>query len=64
PCDLAGAPVVAVDTVDGIRYRLEGGEWAVVRFSGTEPLLRIYAEAPSTDRVRQLLEATRALTGV
>ncbi len=64
PRDLAGRPVVAVDTVDGIRYRLEGGEWAVVRFSGTEPLLRIYAEAPSTDRVRQLLEATRALTGV
>ena len=64
PRDLAGAPVAAVDTVDGIRYRLEGGEWAVVRFSGTEPLLRIYAEAPSTDRVRQLLDATRALTGV
>ena len=64
PRDLAGTPVAAVDTVDGIRYRLEGGEWAVVRFSGTEPLLRIYAEAPSTDRVRQLLDATRALTGV
>ncbi|MDE2969340.1 MAG: phosphoglucomutase/phosphomannomutase family protein, partial [Chloroflexota bacterium] len=64
PGDPAGAPAAAAHTVDGIRYRLEGGEWAVVRFSGTEPLLRIYAEAPSTDRVRQLLEATRALTGV
>ena len=64
PRDLAGVPVLAVDTIDGIRYRLQGGEWAVVRFSGTEPLLRIYAEAPSTDRVRQLLDATRALTGV
>lgn len=64
PSQLAGTPVLAIDTVDGIRYRMEGGEWAVVRFSGTEPLLRIYAEAPSTDRVRQLLDATRALTGV
>lgn len=64
PRDLAGVPVLAVDTIDGIRYRLEGGEWAVVRFSGTEPLLRIYAEAPSTGRVRALLDATRALAGV
>lgn len=64
PSDLAGRAVLDIDTVDGIRYRMEGGEWSVVRFSGTEPLLRIYAEAPSTERVRQLLDATRALTGV
>ena len=64
PSELAGNPVVGIDSVDGIRYRMEGGEWAVVRFSGTEPLIRIYAEAPSTDRVRELLDATRALTGV
>ena len=64
PRELAGNSVVAVDTADGIRYRMQGGEWAVVRFSGTEPLLRIYAEAPSTARVQELLAATRALAGV
>ena len=64
PSELAGAAVAAIDTVDGIRYRMENGEWAVVRFSGTEPLLRIYAEASSMARVQELLEATRALTGV
>ena len=64
PTELAGSAVVGIDSVDGIRYRMDGGEWAVVRFSGTEPLLRIYAEAPSTERVQELLAATRALTGV
>ena len=64
PPELAGSAVLGIDTVDGIRYRMEGGQWAVVRFSGTEPLIRIYAEAPSTERVQELLEATRALTGV
>ena len=64
PNELAGSAVVGIDSVDGVRYRMDGGEWAVVRFSGTEPLLRIYAEAPSTERVQELLAATRALTGV
>ena len=64
PKELAGGAVLGIDTMDGIRYRMKGGEWSVVRFSGTEPLIRIYAEAPSTARVHELLEATRALTGV
>ena len=64
PTHLAGIPLVGVDTIDGIRYRMEGGGWSVVRFSGTEPLLRIYAEAPTPEQVQELLAATRSLTGV
>ena len=64
PTDIAGIPIVGVDTIDGIRYRMEGGQWSVIRFSGTEPLLRIYTEAPTPEQVRELLVATRALTGV
>jgi phosphomannomutase len=64
PTEIAGISVVGVDTIDGIRYRMEGGQWSVVRFSGTEPLLRIYAEAPSPEQVQKLLAATRLLTGV
>ena len=64
PTSIAGIPIVGLDTIDGIRYRMEGGLWSVIRFSGTEPLLRIYAEAPTPEQVQELLEATRALTGV
>ena len=67
----AGAPerlgsrrVERLDTQDGFRYLLSGGYWALVRFSGTEPLLRIYAEAESPSEVRELLEEARGLAGV
>ena len=64
PREMGGLPVVGRDALDGSRFHLEGGAWALVRFSGTEPLLRLYAEAESPDRVRSVLEATRALAGV
>jgi phosphomannomutase len=53
-----------VDTRDGFRFVLDGGYWTLVRFSGTEPLLRIYAEAESPDKVNALLEEMRAMAGV
>ncbi|MBI2935827.1 MAG: phosphoglucomutase/phosphomannomutase family protein, partial [Chloroflexi bacterium] len=50
--------------LDGVRFRLENGAWLVIRFSGTEPLLRIYAEAESPERVEGLLESGRQLARV
>ncbi len=64
PSALAGLRVTGTDTLDGVRFQLEGGSWSLVRFSGTEPLLRIYCETDSPERVRRLLVETRALTGV
>jgi phosphomannomutase len=64
PATLGGKAVTAVDDRDGYRFVLEGGYWALVRFSGTEPLLRIYAEAESPEAVQALLTEARALTGV
>ena len=64
PERLGGRRVEQVDTRDGFRYLLSGGYWALVRFSGTEPLLRIYAEAESPAEVRGLLEEARGLAGV
>ena len=64
PASLAGRRVVSMDTIDGFRYKLDDGSWALVRFSGTEPLLRIYCETDSRDRVQQILQETRALAGV
>ncbi|MEE9286178.1 MAG: phosphoglucomutase/phosphomannomutase family protein [Dehalococcoidia bacterium] len=64
PHELAGTRVSQVDTLDGYRFRLEDGSWSLVRFSGTEPLLRIYGETSSPERLRRLLNDTRQLTGV
>ncbi len=64
PERLNGVAVVSRDTVDGVRYWLEDGSWCLVRFSGTEPLVRVYCETSSEARVDELLEDTRRLTGV
>ena len=55
--------VVASDSIDGRRLRFDDG-WLAVRFSGTEPLLRIYAEADSPERVSGLLDAAQEYLGV
>jgi phosphomannomutase len=64
PNELAGRKVERIDTRDGLRFVLDGGYWALVRFSGTEPLLRLYAEGESPDEVRVLLKAIRDMAGV
>ena len=64
PFELAGRPVVGIDNRDGVKILLEDGYWALIRFSGTEPLLRIYAEGPSTADVAGMLGEARALTGI
>ena len=62
--EIAGLRVVSRDTLDGHRFTLEGGWWLLLRFSGTEPLLRVYAELPSPAQVRQAIEHGQALAGV
>jgi len=64
PDVIGGIRVTRRDNVDGTRFTLEDGSWAIVRFSGTEPLLRVYAEGESPDRVDILIAETRDLVGV
>ena len=59
---LGGFAVVDSDSIDGRRLRFDDG-WLGVRFSGTEPLLRIYAEAGSPERVTRLLDAAAEYLG-
>ena len=59
--EIAGRPVQEVDTLDGYKHLLEDG-WLLVRPSGTEPVLRIYSEAPTEEAARALIDdATRQL---
>ena len=55
--------VLSSDSIDGRRLRFDDG-WLAVRFSGTEPLLRIYSEASSPERVTSLLDAAADYLGV
>ena len=57
PDAVAGTPVADVNTVDGFKIALEDGTWLLIRPSGTEPKLRVYAEAGSEERVEELLAA-------
>jgi len=57
PEAVAGTPVDDVVTADGFKLLLADGSWVLVRPSGTEPVLRVYAEADSRERVADLLEA-------
>ncbi|MFC2072114.1 phosphoglucomutase/phosphomannomutase family protein [Chloroflexota bacterium] len=59
-----GVKVVKFDTADGFRFILADTTWLLVRFSGTEPLLRIYAESSTPARVEKLLELGKELAGV
>ncbi len=62
--EVAGTPVIATDSIDGRRYIFPGNAWLLVRFSGTEPLLRIYAEAESLATVEELLDGAQAFLGI
>ncbi len=64
PQSIDGVKVVKVDTTDGFRLTLADTTWLLIRFSGTEPVLRIYAESDSLARVERLLELGKKLAGV
>jgi phosphomannomutase len=59
PAAVAGSPVQEVISTDGVKLRLGPSHWLMLRFSGTEPLLRIYCEAPSAERVAEVLAWAR-----
>ncbi len=67
PRELAGVPVtrsVMLDTRDGAKFFRQDGSWLLVRLSGTEPLVRVYAETRSEKEIAPLLDAGERLIGV
>jgi alpha-D-glucose phosphate-specific phosphoglucomutase len=64
PQSIGGIKVVKVNTTDGFHLTLADTTWLLIRFSGTEPVLRIYAESDSLARVERLLELGKKLAGV
>jgi alpha-D-glucose phosphate-specific phosphoglucomutase len=64
PDTVAGSKVTKVDTTDGLRLFLDDESWLLIRFSGTEPLVRIYAEAESLEKAKALLDEGKKLIGL
>lgn len=64
PEALAGKAVVRIvplETGDGVKYFRDDDSWLLIRFSGTEPLMRVYTETGSAEEVRPMLDAGRRL---
>ncbi len=55
PDTVAGYPVVRISTLDGYKFYLENDNWLLLRFSGTEPLLRIFVEADTDQKASEIL---------
>ena len=63
PKKVAGTPIQELLQVDGLKIILEGDHWILMRPSGTEPLMRVYAESDSPQRTAELLELAKKWTG-
>jgi phosphomannomutase len=53
--EIVGKKVISCQTTDGYKFRLADDSWLLIRFSGTEPVLRLYCQAPDLTQVRQTL---------
>jgi phosphomannomutase len=61
---IAGIKVTDIVTVDGFQFVMEDGGWLLVRFSGTEPIIRVYLETTLEDKVDDILEDGMRLAGL
>lgn len=57
PTEIAGRRIRGVNRLDGVKFLFEDGSWILMRPSGTEPMVRIYAESESREELNELLEA-------
>ena len=64
PQTLSGLKVTGLDTTDGFQYKLEDGGWMLIRFSGTEPIMRVYCETTHKDKVQAILQDGLKIAGL
>ncbi len=64
PHTIGGLRVTDKITLDGYKFALEDGGWLLIRFSGTEPLIRVYCETMHEDRVQAILQDGLQLAGI
>lgn len=64
PQNIGGLIVAGLDETDGFKFNLEDGGWLLIRFSGTEPIIRVYTETTHQDRVNDILEDGLRIAGL
>ncbi len=64
PTEIAGFKVTGINTMDGFKYLLSDGGWLVIRFSGTEPIMRFYVETTQDNKREDVLQAGLKLAGL
>lgn len=64
PQTIGGLRVTELVTVDGYLFRLEDGGWLLIRFSGTEPIMRVYCETMHKERVQAILQDGLKIAGL
>ncbi len=64
PERIAGLDVICLDTTDGFKFNLEDGGWMLIRFSGTEPMARVYTETTHQDLIPQILQEGLDILGL
>jgi phosphomannomutase len=64
PSTIGGLATTGLDTTDGFKFGLADGGWLLIRFSGTEPIIRVYCETTEQDRVQAILEDGLRIAGL
>jgi phosphomannomutase len=64
PKTIGGLKVTELVTVDGFQFKLEDGGWMLIRFSGTEPIMRVYCETTHQDKVQVILQDGLRIAGI
>ena len=64
PQTIGGLKVKELVTVDGFQFKLEDGGWMLIRFSGTEPIIRVYCETLHGDKVQAILQDGLKVAGL
>jgi alpha-D-glucose phosphate-specific phosphoglucomutase len=64
PKTIGGLKITKLVTVDGFQFKLEDGGWMLIRFSGTEPILRVYCETMHADKVQAILQDGLKVAGL
>ena len=64
PDTIGDLKVTGLVTVDGYKFELEDGGWLLIRFSGTEPIIRVYCETTHEDQVEAILKDGLKIAGI
>jgi len=64
PQTIGGLKMTGLDTTDGFKFNLEDGGWLLIRFSGTEPKMRVYCETTHEDKVQAILQDGLRIAGL